>query len=87
MNKSELTAQESGRLGGLTKGKNAQERAAIAQRIVAERPVLEAQIHNLRARNDALIDALLKRGIETTELIEVLRSADAKFPLGLGGSV
>lgn len=85
MSTSTLTPQEVGRLGGLAKLKNGKERMEIAQRLAEERPVLEAQIHNLRARNDALIDALLKRGIETTELVEVLRAADAKSPLGLGG--
>lgn len=85
MSATELTNEEVGRLGGLAKAKNGKERMAIAQRLAEERPVLEAQIHHLRARNDVLIDALLKRGISPQDLVDVLCSADAKFPLLAGG--
>lgn len=84
MNTSELSAQETGRLGGLTKAKNARAKAALADRLTAERPLLEAQIQNLCARNNLLIDELLKRGITSQELVELFRQVDANAPLIVG---
>lgn len=80
-----LTHEEVGRLGGLSKAKNNREKIAIGERLAAERPLLEAQIQNLRARNDLLIDAILKRGITPQELIDLLRQVDSSAPLVVGG--